>query len=551
MKNTSKVLLAITLAAICLAAFCSCSEDGRANVGDTAPEAVSTFESGTAEGGSVGDTGTADTDTGNIGSKTAPPETEPETYQYPGDQGGIYECDIHHIDYHGIPGELWTYVEGERINGYGEWLKTEFADYLTVEHYQKYGCNNKNNIMSFIEYTKLTREEFENIYYNTSVYYFEDYPIDLLYSDAEKAEEYFRNFHDKYETEYREKMEKRESITAYNAELRESMRNNADYSQKLAEVQGFVSLPELIYRTGLTREAAEKTYINLATGRAGLGQATAEIDFDALYNRKSEISAMIGVKSLVEINAAVIKDDLGGIEIVGADDTDAEKNVTDPVSYETEPETGEHGGAETGYCRHAVVLSDGSLYDNSYHDIAGTLIKYVGYEKAGEWLEKNSAEKYDGSCCRMSIYAFIKDFDIPREDFENIMRDPLTGCYFYDYDIDLLYGGNETAIEEYYSSGSARIKRITDLRFIGNMKMEIWSYIKNNCDSEFNAPYIDVSIQEAVKKYGIGREVIERFAKEQGDGISDLDLGKLYSDETYSDMDIIVDNASRLAGLCG
>ena len=94
------------------------------------------------------------------------------------------------------------------------------------------------------------------------------------------------------------------------------------------------------------------------------------------------------------------------------------------------------GGPGEG-CRHS------DTYQNSYHSISGTLIYYVGETNFSYWVEKVSAdkEKYTGTDCPgeyCTIVRFIKDFNIPRENFQAILDNSGMDYFVFDYNPDII-----------------------------------------------------------------------------------------------------------------
>lgn len=73
-----------------------------------------------------------------------------------------------------------------------------------------------------------------------------------------------------------------------------------------------------------------------------------------------------------------------------------------------------------------------------------------------EWLIKTDVKDRDADSegCKYptrNIYQFIVGFAITKEDFTAIYNSSENRKQ-YDYNIDLLYGGDETAILEYYNN---------------------------------------------------------------------------------------------------
>jgi|CZCB01.1.fsa_nt_gi hypothetical protein len=103
-------------------------------------------------------------------------------------------------------------------------------------------------------------------------------------------------------------------------------------------------------------------------------------------------------------------------------------------------------GGSANTCIHANTFYDSF---HSYHDV---LIEYVSIEKFEEWIKLDYVKTDECPYYGQNIYEFIKYFAIPKEDFSNMYYN--TDMYYScDYNVDLLYGGDEEAIYKYYENG--------------------------------------------------------------------------------------------------
>lgn len=98
-------------------------------------------------------------------------------------------------------------------------------------------------------------------------------------------------------------------------------------------------------------------------------------------------------------------------------------------------------------CEHSGV------FINSYHDIPKTVLDlaldYVSSEQIMEWYDSVSGT------CGMNISAFLKMAGIPKEDFVELYENSDL-WYHHDYNAELLYGGDDAAIADYYKNGGSR-----------------------------------------------------------------------------------------------
>lgn len=261
-------------------------------------------------------------------------------------------------------------------------------------------------------------------------------------------------------------------------------------------------------------------------------------------------------------------------------------------------------GGESDYCCHVVKTDENLYYDNSYHCIPSELIFYIGEDNFNQWIEKIKSytlNETNGCNDYCSIVNFIRDFNIPYDIFNYYIKSS-SMYYNYDYNLDIIYSGNDKIIEQYYTSD--RIDDITNKKFFSIIKSNIKSYLYNNKNIEFTEwinnknndkswSYSDMtskhqlinsginikgdayeiysdtfsgdirqwSIIEAISYFDIPRSIIEEYIKIATDAFSpscNLNIDKLYSinytdlvsnlkistnNSTYNNIDpLIIDN---------
>lgn len=157
------------------------------------------------------------------------------------------------------------------------------------------------------------------------------------------------------------------------------------------------------------------------------------------------------------------------------DNTDNTENIENVMAV---------GGPGEG-CRHS------NTYQNSYHSISTTLINHVGKTNFSNWVEKVRAdkEKYIDTDCHgeyCNIVRFVKDFNIPKENFQAILDNSGMNYYAFDYNLDIIYSGDEKLIDEYYCSGKEREKEYLIKECLYGIKIDLSAYIKIEFPDEFN-----------------------------------------------------------------
>ena len=208
---------------------------------------------------------------------------------------------------------------------------------------------------------------------------------------------------------------------------------------------------------------------------------------------------------------------------------------------------------ETEECVHSVYGME-----SSYHDLLYDYVEYVGRENFDKWLEEafKISESINSPDCKFSycnIYNFIKDFNIPREVFEDIYNKSVA-YYLRDYNIDILYCGDINKIEEYYRTGETRQEEMTKRsneysdkssfisyveKTYGETAYEIWVQSKKNYQKDIPT-VLQWSIPEIINKFNIPDEFVIEVLSE-GRKVTSSD-GKEYVESAYKyDIDKILD----------
>lgn len=170
------------------------------------------------------------------------------------------------------------------------------------------------NIYEFIKYFDISRENFEEVYYSTNLYYLYDYDFDILYSgDVKKIYDYYSLKSEDPGHEYFYKKSTEESIKWDIAVKYLGSEKYTEWINKTGKSdQTFIcwSIPEIIYAFDIPREDIEEIinfYINyepdakiheiLEDGSEklvyGFGFYVFDYDLDKIYNEKDEVIKLI------------------------------------------------------------------------------------------------------------------------------------------------------------------------------------------------------------------------------------------------------------------
>lgn len=213
---------------------------------------------------------------------------------------------------------------------------------------------------------------------------------------------------------------------------------------------------------------------------------------------------------------------------------------------ETSPVSGGVGGPRG--CIHSILVGD-SVQDNSFHSIDSYLISYVGSERFSEWIaerETHRAEYMNRECpAVLTIAGFIKYFDIPREAFEAINNAYLLGSY--DYNLDVLYSGDDAKIEEYYTSD--RTDAYVRKHFALEFKYALDRYVRANC-TQARLNWIDAKRQS--QDLSTTAEPLRRYAEFTGN-VNQCSAAELIAqfDIPRSEAEKAVQAAQMCTGLTG
>lgn len=206
-------------------------------------------------------------------------------------------------------------------------------------------------------------------------------------------------------------------------------------------------------------------------------------------------------------------------------------------------------------CKHSIA------FRRSYESIPDSIMTYFGLNKEScEWFlsdeirEKFRVDREDAlrvghdengiyPCVHgeITIYGFLKHFNISREAFEEYL-DYTGDGRVYDYNVDVLYSGDEELIDKYYSS--INDNRETLMADYGEVRLRIELMklcgVKSpneECENIFGRRY--ASIPEIVYHYDIPKDVfMEAYNTVKNDKsasfdefkLVDLDIDRIYNE---------------------
>lgn len=310
--------------------------------------------------------------------------------------------------FHGFPVEIHDLVTDEQFD---KWM--EIAYKYNEEHAPPECKYMYYNVYEMIKYFKIPRDTLEQLYECTNTYYLHDYNIDLFYSGDDAAVyEYYANGGNKELMEHRVKiLEIKYSIRRLiTFELYQawSGKETAVYLEGSDTISVLNwSIPEFIYHFNIS----EDDFIGCL--KIDSTKNLNYLNYDKIYRDNADI------KSFIESGMLP-------------------RDIDDLVC-------GDKSGMG-GLCR---------IHKDSYHEIMPELIEFVEELNYIEWMIKTDVKDRDADSegCKYpmrNIYQFILSFPITKEDFMTIYNSS-ENRELYDYNIDLLYGGDEAAILEYYN----------------------------------------------------------------------------------------------------
>lgn len=196
-----------------------------------------------------------------------------------------------------------------------------------------------------------------------------------------------------------------------------------------------------------------------------------------------------------------------------------------------EPSGAPSGAPDGDTCADTAECTHSESYANSFHAFPPELADYVSEDKFEEWYGQKFEKTDDCPVFGRNVYEFIKYFDVPREEFERIYY-TTDNYYIYDFNIDLLYGGSEKAVSDYYERGGnfkemkqREAERDIKSGLVGLVdanKFRLWKLNKGYSDC-----LISWSIPEFVYEFSISERALKQLVdthneKERAAGETEL-----------------------------
>lgn len=194
------------------------------------------------------------------------------------------------------------------------------------------------------------------------------------------------------------------------------------------------------------------------------------------------------------------------------------------------------------------------IHSIEFHNYTGDMIDYVGgQERFIAWHNANMEKEsgIEGCPYYPNIYRFINYFDIPKNDFEALCYET-ANYYYFDYNVDLLYGNDFSAINQYYTSHSEREDYRERLASLGDIKYGILYHAMSSTDEKMRSFFdshcenntldlINWSVADFVRETGISKSDVKALISDittieyPGKTVTlncfDFDFDYLYSDD--------------------
>jgi hypothetical protein len=182
-----------------------------------------------------------------------------------------------------------------------------------------------------------------------------------------------------------------------------------------------------------------------------------------------------------------------------------------------------------GSCRH----------NSAFHMFPIDVIDFVGSEAFHNWREFTeimNAQSNNPTCPipYTNFVGFVRYFNISREQLQTLLDN--SSLYYlrndFGHDLDIVFGGDDALIEEFYTSAHLREHEIQQYHFISILKSILLNYVEDNHQEQFSSwvsevnaannwqfsPYnteftADIrqwSIPELIHTFDIPRSVVEQ-----------------------------------------
>lgn len=168
-----------------------------------------------------------------------------------------------------------------------------------------------------------------------------------------------------------------------------------------------------------------------------------------------------------------------------------------------------------------------SIHNELYHSFPDPWIAFVGSDAFYQWIEETSPSAEEKSECylngtcpytKQNIYSFIHSMSYPKEVFiEQYNTDPWVDLR---YNIDLLYGDDPTAAEEYYRTTNSALEDMrVEITALRTAKHKLWKAFPDQLSEAVN--WKTNSLLEMMETAGISAADLKRIVSLQEDGTFD------------------------------
>lgn len=241
---------------------------------------------------------------------------------------------------------------------------------------------------------------------------------------------------------------------------------------------------------------------------------------------------------------------------------------------ETSPHTEESSSVSVSSPEHSDTTAQNSPLGGSnpcavhnhikYHSFPSCIVEHVGQDAFNEWLSSlEEPEITDPStqCVSpdFSIYNFVKYFNIPREDLEQIYFSNTDAYYYAVWNIDLIYSGTEKEYDEYFTLPNDLDIVSTRRGFVRTIKFNIKREYAEQWEAAYGKPIVvpNISIHELAYRFGITEAELRELSQVGSDYIKaglvyDYDYSAIYNEDgSIKPLDESLSGIEQDALFCG
>ena len=198
--------------------------------------------------------------------------------------------------------------------------------------------------------------------------------------------------------------------------------------------------------------------------------------------------------------------------IISTGNTGETESETKPQETITSTEGKTGMGGTSGMCM---------VHDDFYHAFPLALEDYIGEEEFLNWYDQEPIPDDNGACpySNVTIYDCIHNFNIPREDLEEMYFSDPTIYNSRIWDFDLLYSDDKDAVDAFYQNRE-ELKVIREKRrAFQHIKFAIFVKNESKWEDYFDteSPTPQTSMADIVKAFNVPRETLESYGAASAD----------------------------------